>query len=265
MHLGHAYAALFAWDAARERGGRFLLRIEDIDAGRCRPEFEDAIYEDLAWLGLEWDETPRRQSDHMADYGAAIRVLEGLGVVYPCFCTRGQIRAEIERAGVAPHGPDGVIYPGICRLLSMDERESRIARGQAFALRLDMAKAVGRAGDLEWHDLKAGRQVADPLAAGDVVIARKDTPTSYHLAVTVDDHLQGVSLVTRGDDLFHATHVHRLLQALADLDVPAWRHHALITDSTGQRLAKRNRATTLRSLRRAGKSPADVRAMVGMD
>ncbi len=265
MHLGHAYAALFAWHEARGQGGRFILRIEDIDKGRCRPQFEEAILEDLAWLGLEWDGEVRRQSDHLDDYAEVIHRLEALGVIYPCFCTRSQIRAEIEGAGAAPHGPDGPVYPGTCRTLSADARESRINLGHSFALRLDMAKAVGRAGRLDWLDLKAGRQDADPLAAGDVVIARKDAPTSYHLAVTLDDHIQGVTLVTRGDDLFHATHVHRLLQAVAGLDVPSWRHHPLITDSSGQRLAKRNRATTLRALRRAGKSPAEVRAMVGFD
>jgi len=265
MHLGHAYAALVAWTAARTTGGRFLIRIEDIDGGRCRPEFERAIYEDLAWLGLDWELPVRRQSEHMEDYAAALSRLDELGVIYPCFCTRSEIRAEIKNAGEAPHGPDGPIYPGTCRALSFEERRTRILMGEAHAWRLDVARALDITGPLEWRDRKAGVQKADPLAHGDVVVGRKDVPTSYHLAVTVDDCLQGVTLVTRGDDLFAATSVHRLLQAMLELPVPSWHHHPLITDSNGVRLAKRNRATTLRSLRQTGKTPAQVRAMVGFD
>lgn len=265
MHLGHAFAALFAWTAARESGGRFVLRIEDIDPSRCRPEFETAIFRDLEWLGIDWDGPARRQSDCMDDYGAAIRELEKVALAYPCFCTRSDIRAEIKQAGHAPHGPDGIVYPGTCRGVADVDRRLRIARGEGHAIRVDMAKAVSFTGPLVWYDRGKGFVDAEPLSAGDVVLARKDVPTSYHLASVLDDHLQGVSLVTRGNDLFHATHVHRVLQALLRLRVPEYHHHALITDANGVRLAKRNRAMTLRSLRQAGKSPAEVRAMVGFD
>ena len=263
MHLGHAYAALFAWHEAKRRNGHFLLRIEDIDRGRTRETFESAIYEDLAWLGLDWEAPVRRQSEHMEDYAAALSRLDELGVIYPCFCSRREIRSEIKRAGAAPHGPDGPLYPGTCRELSYDARRQGILMGRPHAWRLDAGRALAIAGPLEWVDRAAGTQAAEALAAGDVVVARKDVPTSYHLAVTVDDGIQGVSLVTRGDDLFHATAVHRLLQALLDIPPPTWHHHPLITDSNGLRLAKRNRAMTLRALRRAGKTAAELRAMVG--
>ncbi len=262
LHLGHAHSALFAWRRAREAGGRFLLRIEDIDIGRCRPEFEAAIHEDLAWLGLTWETPVRRQSDAMADYRQALDRLESAGLLYPCFCTRKEIQAEIARSGQAPHGPDGPLYPGICRSLSATERKARREAGRAFALRLDIAAAIERAGPLTWRE--AGRELpAEPESHGDVVLARKEVATSYHLAVTLDDALQGVTLVTRGEDLFHATHVHRLLQSLLDLPVPDWQHHGLLTDERGQRLAKRHDALAIRALRAAGKSPAEVRAMAG--
>jgi glutamyl-Q tRNA(Asp) synthetase len=263
LHLGHAHSALVAARTAEAAGGRFLLRIEDIDAGRCRPEFETALYEDLAWLGLAWETPVRRQSAHMAEYAGALARLDALGMLYPCFCTRAEIRREIERAGGAPHGVDGPIYPGTCRALAADERAARIASGEGYALRLDMARAVTAAGPLRWRDELRGGIAADPARHGDVVLARKDTPTSYHLAVTWDDHLQGVTLVTRGEDLLAATDIHRLLQALLGLAVPDYRHHALITDETGRRLAKRDRALTIRALRDAGRSPAAVRAMAG--
>ena len=265
MHLGHAYAALFARAEATRANGRFALRIEDIDGSRCRPEFEAAIFEDLAWLGVEWDAEARRQSAHMEDYAAALAELDRLGAIYPCFCTRAAIRAEIARAGAAPHGPDGFHYPGTCRGLDAEARRARIGAGEPHAWRLDSARAAAIAGPLAWRDRKAGEQRVDPAAFGDVVVARKDTPTSYHLAVTVDDALAGVTLVTRGNDLFGASAVHRLLQALLGLDPPLWHHHALITDASGVRLAKRNRAMTLRALRRAGKSPAEVRGMIGFE
>jgi glutamyl-Q tRNA(Asp) synthetase len=265
MHLGHAFAALFAWHAARETEGRFLLRIEDIDRGRCRPQFEEAIFEDLRWLGIDWDGPERRQSEHMEDYAAALTRLDELGVIYPCFCTRSEIRREIEHADEAPHGPDGAVYPGTCRELSVEKRKQRILLGEAHGWRLDMARALEITGALEWTDRGAGRQSADPGAAGDIIVARKDVPTSYHLAVTVDDCLQGVTLVTRGDDLFHASGIHRLIQALLEVEPPLWHHHPLITDSNGVRLAKRNRAMTIRSQRQAGKTPAEVRAMVGYE
>ena len=263
LHLGHAHSALFAWRAARQAGGRFLLRIEDIDRGRCRPEFESAILEDLAWLGLSWDEPVRRQSEHLDDYRAALDRLAERGLVYPCFCTRKEIRAEIARAGRAPHGPEGPLYPGLCRGLPADEGRSRIAGGEAHALRLDLARALESVGDLAWEDLGEGFIEATPEILGDVVLARKDVPTSYHLAVTWDDALQGVTLVTRGADLLPATHVHRLLQALLGLPTPTWHHHALIEDESGKRLAKRHDALSIRALRAAGRSPAEVRALAG--
>ena len=261
LHLGHAYAALFAWQRARQAGGRFLLRIEDIDASRCREEFVAAILEDLGWLGIDWDGAVRRQSQHLADYRAALDRLEAGGLVYPCFCTRAAIKAEIAQALDAPQGPDGPLYPGTCRALSPQERERRRAAGEAYALRLDAGKALARTGPLAWHDERAGEVAVDPLALGDVVLARKDAPMSYHLAVTVDDALQGVTLVTRGIDLFAATHIHRLLQALLDLPTPDYCHHALLTDADGRRYAKRDRSLTLRALREAGRTPAEVRAM----
>ncbi len=263
LHLGHAHSALFAWRAARRAGGRFLLRIEDIDRGRCRPEFEAAIFEDLAWLGLTWEEPVRRQSAHLDDYRAALERLAARGLVYPCFCTRKEIQAEIARAGRAPHGPEGPLYPGLCRGLSADEGQSRIAGGESHALRLDLARALESVGDLAWEDLGEGMIEATPEVLGDVVLARKDVPTSYHLAVTWDDALQGVTLVTRGADLLPATHVHRLLQALLDLPTPAWHHHALVEDESGRRLAKRHDALSIRALRAAGRSPAEVRALAG--
>ncbi len=265
MHLGHAYSALIAWSNAQAVGSRFLLRIEDIDRSRCRPAFEQAIYEDLAWLGVDWQRPARRQAEHMADYAEALKVLGELGVLYPCFCTRSEVQAEIEGADAAPHGPDGPHYPGTCRGMSRAEQNRRIRAGKAHALRIDMAKAVAVAGLLSWTDRKAGEVEANPLSAGDVVLARKDVPTSYHLAVTVDDHVQGVSLVTRGWDLYHATHIHRLLQALLGLHTPVYYHHPMITDPNGVRLAKRNRAVTLRALRNGGKTLGDVRRMINLD
>lgn len=262
LHLGHAYSALFAESVAGE-AGRFLLRIEDIDRGRCRPEFEAAICQDLEWLGLGWEAGVRRQSEHMDDYAGALEILDGIGLVYPCFCTRAAIRAEIERSGAAPHGPDGPVYPGICRGLPRAETRDRIAAGEAHALRLDMARATARAGPLDWHDRERGTTEARPEIFGDVVLARKDTPTGYHLAVTVDDHIQGITLVTRGEDLLPATHVHRLLQALLGLDTPEYRHHRLLTDETGRRLAKRHDSLSMRSLRERGRTAAEVRAMAG--
>ena len=269
LHLGHAYAALFAARAAGA-GGRFLLRIEDIDADRARPEFEAAILEDLTWLGLRWEQPVRRQSDHFADYARTIQALEGRGLVYPCFCTRKEIAAEIARAGAAPHGPAEVVYPGICRRLTADERDGRRAAGERFALRLDMARSLAEAeaangGPLAWHDRGKGAQLCDPRPQGDVVLARKDLGTSYHLAVVVDDAAQGVTLVTRGEDLFEASHVHCLLQALLGLPVPQYHHHRLIADAQGQRLAKRSDALSIRALREAGRSAAEVIAMTGLE
>jgi glutamyl-Q tRNA(Asp) synthetase len=259
--LGHVRSALEGWRAAREASGRFLLRIEDIDHTRCRAEYTDAIVEDLRWLGLDWDGLIRRQSAHFDDYRAALAKLEAMGLLYPCFCTRREIQAEIARAGGAPHlGPGGELgapYPGICRKLSAVEREARMRSAADYALRLDVGAALARTGPLYWHEHDA-RIEAEPAALGDVVLARKEMPTSYHLAVTVDDAVQGVTLVTRGIDLFAATHIHRLLQALLDLPVPHYRHHPLLTDASGRRLAKRDRALTIRAMRDSGRTPEDV-------
>ena len=263
LHLGHAHSALFAWTLAKRHGGRFLLRIEDIDGPRCRPEFEEAILEDLAWLGLDWESPVLRQSDRLPIYWTALDRLEDRGLVYPCFCTRKEIQAEIAQAPSAPHGPDGPLYPGTCRLLTAETQESRISAGDSFALRLDAAKAQEAVGTLTWNDVAHGVQTACPERHGDVVLARKDIATSYHLSVVLDDAEQGVSLVTRGEDLFPATHVHRLLQALLGLPIPRWHHHGLITDSSGERLAKRNDALSIRALRETGKTPAEVRALAG--
>jgi glutamyl-Q tRNA(Asp) synthetase len=263
LHLGHAYAALVAWQAARRASGRFLLRLEDIDRTRCRAEFSAAIVEDLSWLGLAWDGEVCVQSKHFADYHAALARLEAKGVLYPCFCTRAAIKAEMARAASAPHGGEGPTYPGTCRSLTPQERERRMTAGESFALRLDAARALALTGSLSWEDDAVGSVAAEPLSHGDVILARKDAPASYHLAVTVDDALQGVTLVTRGEDLFAATHVHRLLQALLDLPTPRYRHHRLLADASGRRLAKRDRALTLRALREAGRAPAEVRGMAG--
>jgi len=264
LHLGHAFAALFAWQAAQESKGRFLLRLEDIDPTRCRAEFEQAIYEDLTWLGSDlphwgWEKPVRRQSEHMAEYRKALDTLEAEGLIYPCFCTRAQILAEVAKAGMAPHGVEGPSYPGTCRALSAEARNQKIAAGEPFALRLNLARAVARTGALTWHDRKQGTITARPEIFGDIVLARKETPASYHLAVTLDDHVQGVTLITRGEDLFEATHIQRLLQALLGLNTPDYAHHPLICDEQGKRFAKRDKAATLRALRFAGVSPKDVR------
>lgn len=262
LHLGHAYAALFAWRQCGEDPDRFRLRIENIDTDRSRPEFEATILEDLDWLGISWSVPAMRQSERGDAYRAALDRLDTAGLLYPCFCTRAEIRAEIETAGAAPHlvrnGPDGPLYPGTCRRLSAEERARRIAAGDAYALRLDMQAARATAGPLAWTDRARGRQRARPEIFGDIVLARKDVSASYHLAVVLDDAAQGVTLVTRADDLLPATHVHRLLQALLDLPVPVWHHHPLLTDIAGKRFAKRDRSATLRTLRAAGTAPADI-------
>ena len=264
LHSGHAYSALFAFDAARRNGGRFLLRIEDIDFTRCRREFEDAILEDLAWLGIAWETPVRRQSDHLHEYVKVAEQLRVRGLLYPCFCTRKDIQREIEAAGAAPHGPEGPLYPGLCRSMSEDERQSRIASGESFAMRLDLNRALDETGgDLEWLDLERGPQKAQPEILGDVVLVRKDIGCSYHLAVVMDDALQGVTQITRGADLFEATHVQRLLQALLSLPTPEYQHHRLMLDSDGKRLAKRHEAESLRSLRLRGVSALAVRERCG--
>ncbi|MBV8549596.1 MAG: tRNA glutamyl-Q(34) synthetase GluQRS [Alphaproteobacteria bacterium] len=264
LHLGHAWSALFAEQQSRLAGGTFLLRIEDIDPTRCKPEFTAAIIEDLTWLGLRWDGVVRHQSRHMTDYAAALDTLRRKGVLYPCFCTRREIAEEAAAAGYAPHliGDDdvGVTYPGTCRHLTVAERAEKEQRNQGqMNWRLDVAAALRLAGELTWQDVAAGVRVARPQDFGDVVLARKDVPTSYHLSVTVDDALQDVTLVTRGTDLFRATDIHRLLQALLDLPVPQYHHHTLLTDATGRRYAKRDQSVTLRALRESGKTPEALR------
>ncbi|MDE2135207.1 MAG: tRNA glutamyl-Q(34) synthetase GluQRS [Alphaproteobacteria bacterium] len=255
LHLGHAFAAITACEA----GERFLLRIENIDAARCRPEYEKAIVEDLTWLGLRFEQPVLRQSSRMNAYRAALAVLNARGLLYPCFCTRKDIADEIARSASAPHGPDGLIYPGLCRSLDGKERARRIANGEVYALRLDAAKAAASAGPLFFEERGRGRTAVDPFLFGDSVLARKDTPAAYHLAVVVDDAFQGVTLVTRGSDLFASTHVQRLLQALLGLPAPAYAHHTLILDENGRKFSKRDRAVTLRALRESGLTPEDIR------
>lgn len=262
LHLGHAYSAMRAHDLARAGGGRFLLRIEDIDPGRCRPEHVAGIIEDLQWLGLDWDEPPLFQSARLSLYAAALDRLKAMDLVYPCFCTRARIAAEIAASASAPHGPDGPLYPGICRDLPVDECAARMAAGEAHAWRLDCARAADMAGPLYWDDEEAGLVAAQPEVHGDVVLARKDAPTSYHLAVTVDDAAQGISDVVRGRDLFEATHVHRLLQALLGLPTPRYHHHGLLTDADGNRLAKRAGSPSLASMREDGADPAAILAQL---
>jgi glutamyl-Q tRNA(Asp) synthetase len=274
LHLGHAYSALLNFEAARQRGGRFLLRIEDIDPARCRPEFESAIYEDLAWLGIAWEQPVRRQSEHLADYRDALEKLSARGLVYPSFESRAEIArlvAQGEEPGQWPHDPDGApLYPGTAKQLSAQERARLMAQGAPYAVRLDMAAAVARTGRLSWIERgegpagETGVIEARPQVWGDVILARKETPTSYHLSVVLDDTLQGVSEVVRGNDLFHATSVHVLLQHLLDLPQPTYRHHRLILDDAGHKLSKSTRATGLRELRTAGATPADIRRLVGL-
>ncbi len=269
LHLGHAHAALFAARAAG--AGRFLLRMEDIDRGRCRAEFDAAILEDLAWLGLDWDGPVLRQSTRAVAYRAALDRLDALGVLYPCFCTRKEIAAEIAGAGSAPHGViapgpvsmDGPLYPGTCRGLAAAEREAAMARAAGFALRLDAAKAAGLVGELEFSDRRLGLTAVDPLLLGDAVLGRKDIGTSYHLSVVVDDAAPGISRVTRGADLFPSTHLHAVLQALLGLPAPEYHHHPLIEDGAGVRLAKRGDSRAIRAFREEGLSPGEVRALAG--
>ena len=274
LHLGHAYSALLNFDRARETDGRLLLRIEDIDATRCRPDYEAAIYEDLAWLGIAWETPVRRQSEHLAEYRAALEKLSALGLVYPAFESRAEIAKLVavrEADGPWPRDPDGApIYPGHAKSLPADERTRLIDSGAPYALRLDMAAACQRVAGLTWQELGEGPDgergilPARPEAWGDVILARKETPTSYHLSVVVDDALQGVSEIVRGQDLFHASSVHRLLQTLLGLPEPAYRHHDLIRDEAGGKLSKSSGSTGLRELRSAGTSPPGIRRLVGL-
>jgi glutamyl-Q tRNA(Asp) synthetase len=274
LHLGHALSALTNFEAARAAGGRFLLRIEDIDVTRCRPEYEAAIYEDLAWLGLIWEQPVRRQSGHMRDYADALRRLEQQNLLYPAFESRSEIArlvAQRERSGPWPRDPDGApLYPGDARHLAPEESQRLRESGVPFALRLDMAAARAAAGRLSWReegegpDGESGDIPAEPERWGDVILARKETPTSYHLSVVMDDALQGVTHVIRGQDLFWSTGVHRLLQTLLGLPAPIYRHHRLLRDEAGQKLAKAARSTSLRELRAAGVTPDAIRQMIGV-
>lgn len=262
-------------DLARQASGRLLLRIEDIDATRCRPEYERAIFEDLGWLGIVWEQPVRRQSEHLRLYRETIERLTLEGLLYPAFESRADVArmvGEKEGAGVWPRDPDGAaIYPGAAKELSREERGRRIQSGAPYSLRLDMAEAIARTGALSWTeqgigpDGEAGEVAARPEQWGDVILARKDTPTSYHLSVVLDDALQGVTRVVRGQDLFWATGVHRLLQALLGLPQPVYRHHGLVLDEAGQKLSKSTRATALRELRASGVTPAEVRRLAGLD
>jgi glutamyl-Q tRNA(Asp) synthetase len=274
LHLGHALSALLNFDMARAQGGRLLLRIEDIDRTRCRPEFETAIYEDLAWLGITWEEPVRRQSEHFADYRAALAQLDALGLVYPSFESRAELArliAEREAQAPWPRDPDGApLYPGAAAALTAAERERRLQSGEPYALRLAMARAVARLPALAWNETGAGpggergMVRATPEDWGDVVLARKDVPTSYHLAVVIDDARQGVTHVVRGADLFWSTSVHRVLQELIGLPVPTYHHHRLLRDADGHKLAKSTRATGLRELRAQGATADSIRRIVGL-
>jgi glutamyl-Q tRNA(Asp) synthetase len=274
LHLGHALSALVNADMARAAGGSLLLRIEDIDATRCRPEYEATIYQELAWLGIAWEEPVRRQSEHLAEYRTALAQLDARGLLYASFESRGEVArlvAEREAQGPWPRDPDGVpIYPGHARAMSAAQRAERIAAGEPYALRLDMAAALAATGQLAWVESGAGPSgesgtvTAAPRAWGDVILARKDMPTSYHLSVVVDDAFQGVTHVVRGQDLFWATSVHRLLQVLLGLPAPAYHHHRLVLGQDGTKLAKSTRSTALRELRASGVTPADIRRMVGL-
>ena len=274
LHLGHAYSALLNFDLARQTGGRFLLRIEDIDPARCRPEFETAAYEDLAWLGIAWETPVRRQSEHLADYRDAVEKLSAQSLVYPSFESRAEIARLVAERGANtpwPRDPDGApLYPGAAKSLSSDARARWLESGVPYALRLDMAAACARAGDLGWSERgqgpagETGAVAARPEAWGDVILARKETPTSYHLSVVIDDALQAVTEVVRGADLFWATSVHRLLQRLLGLSQPVYRHHRLVLDGAGRKLSKSTEATGLRELRADGATPADIRRMAGL-
>lgn len=264
LHLGHAFSAWTAFTAAREAGGRFILRLEDIDTVRCRPEYETAILEDLAWLGLSWEEPVRRQSGHFDDYAAVLDRLRDLGVVYRCFKTRREIMEDIARA---PHGI-GDVYRGPAEPMHADEEAERVAAGEAYAWRLSLDRCRDLLGPrfaaMRFVEEGKGEIVADPDPLGDVVLARKDVGTSYHVAVVHDDALQGITHVIRGVDLFDQTPLHVLLQTLLGLPTPVYRHHRLLTDARGERFAKRNRAATLRAMRETGQTPEDVRARFDM-
>ncbi len=274
LHLGHAYSALVNHEMAQAVGGSLLLRIEDIDIARCRPEFEQAIYEDLHWLGLSWEEPVRRQSEHFDAYAEALARLAQQDLVYPCFCSRGEVANILAEQPDWPRDPDSSpLYPGTCKHLSTSERLSRLAAGQPAALRLDMKAALAQVSarmgqKIGWREYGGGMQgrevTADPVLWGDAVLSRKDIPASYHIAVVVDDALQGVTDVVRGEDLFNATSLHRLLQILLDLPAPCYHHHELLRDAGGRKLSKSLRAKSLRTLRHEGLTPDEVKAQFGL-
>lgn len=270
LHLGHAYSAMMNALLAQETAGRMLLRMENIDTTRCRPEFESAICEDLGWLGLTWDGPVRRQSDHFSDYAAALDNLERRGLVYPCFCSRGDIMAKAASRSNWPVDPDGTpLYPGTCKHMAPAARAKRFAAGERASYRLDMDRALRMVGsDLAWNEYRGGslrfEERASPAVWGDAVLSRKDIATSYHIAVVVDDAAQGVTDVVRGEDLFMATSLHRILQVLLDLPPLNYHHHALLRDSAGQKLSKSLRAKPLRGFRQEGYSAENVRARIGL-
>jgi glutamyl-Q tRNA(Asp) synthetase len=274
LHLGHAYSAMMNDLIVRETGGRLLLRMEDIDTARCRPEFEAAIKDDLAWLGMRWEEPVRRQAEHFSDYAAALERLEARGLVYPCFCSRGDIMAAVAQKPHWPRDPDGTpLYPGLCKHLRPQARRHRFEAGEKASYRLDVARALavlpaGLAHKLSWSEFRGGavqhEEIACPAIWGDAVLARKDIATSYHVAVVVDDALQGITDVVRGEDLFMATSLHRLLQVLLDLPAPCYHHHSLLRDMSGQKLSKSLRAKPLRTLRQDGLSPEAVLVKIGL-
>jgi glutamyl-Q tRNA(Asp) synthetase len=274
LHLGHALSALLNFDMARAAGGRLLLRMEDIDTARCRPEFEAAIVEDLTWLGIEWEQPVRRQSEHFDDYRVALAKLAAMRLTFPSFESRAEIAHMVSDRDVRerwPRDPDGVpLYPGAARQMKEPEQQARIERGDPYAIRLDMEKATEWTGPLRSRETGAGPAgesgdiAAEPAAWGDVIVGRKEIPTSYHLAVVIDDALQGVTHVVRGQDLFWSTSVHRVLQALLDLPAPSYHHHRLILDADGKKLSKSTQATGLRQLRAQGLTPADIRRLVNI-
>jgi len=275
LHAGHAYSALFTFSAARAAKGRFLLRIEDIDPARCRPHFEQAIFEDLKWLGLSWERPVRRQSEHMDEYASAVAHLEAMGVLYPCFASRKEIAAVVGQLPNHPKDPDGApLYPRLDAPRTPAAQGALIASGKPYNMRLDMARAItlaeqktqasiGFYEEVEGPKGERGEVTISPQIWGDIVIARKDVPTSYHLSVVIDDALQGVSHVTRGQDLFYATPVHRLLQILLDLPPPKYRHHALVCDAGGRRLSKSAKDISIRALRENGYTPGDIQNLWG--
>jgi glutamyl-Q tRNA(Asp) synthetase len=265
MHLGHVFSALFSYEVAKKLGGKFILRIEDIDSQRSSKIFEESIYEDLEWLQIKYIKDIRHQSEHMDDYKGAIKELQKLDMVYPCFCSRSDIKAEIMRAGNAPHEAEISIYPGTCRRLSKEERSEKISTETSFAWRLNIRAASKKLGNLVWTDLRLGKHTVPVGTMGDVVLARKDVPTSYHLSATLDDHIQRIGLVTRGEDLVSATHVHKIIQSLLELKSPIYLHHPLILDSKGVRLSKRTRAQTVKSLKTSGLKRDDVIDLFGKD